>query len=310
MAVRPVQPKGEGFMTVKRYISCGDLLVDRRHFLRVGASVAAGAALLNPIDVLASYQFGSVDPTAPVRHVALFNINTQEELRIDYWVQGRYVNDALMAINNFMRDHHDGSVHAIDPRLIDVVYAIFRLTGATAAIDVVCGYRSPRTNARMHASHGGVASHSLHMQGKAVDIRVPGCGLPSLHEAALALRAGGVGYYPQSNFVHVDTGPVRTWGARDGEEEIEEAPAWRDALLADRPQEGALSHGPEPAVIPEPAVTLDPVMPRSRRIAEVATQPQPTFLPGRKPMRIAMREQPPVLSEGFWVRRKPRLGGG
>jgi uncharacterized protein YcbK (DUF882 family) len=259
---------------------------------------------LNPLDVLASFRYGSVDPAAPVRQLSLFNVNTQERLHIEYWTQGRYVNDALMTINHFLRDHRDGSVHMMDPRLVDLLYGIFRLTGGTAALEVVCGYRSPRTNAWLHASHGGVASHSMHMQGKAVDFRVPGCALASLHEVALALRAGGVGYYPQSNFIHVDTGPVRTWGARDGQEEIEEAPAWRDALLGDGHDAGTLPGGGEPTA------TMDAVAPRSRQLAEAAARPERAFLPGHKPMRTAMRDPSPVRSEGFWVRRKPRLAGG
>ncbi len=294
-------------MTVRKSASGKDLLIGRRHFLRAGAAAATGAALLNPIDVLASYRYGNLDPTAPVRQLSLFNVNTQERLRINYWEQGRYVNDALMTINHFLRDHHDGSVHAMDPRLVDVLYALFRLTGAGAAIDVVCGYRSPRTNAWLHASHGGVASHSLHMQGKAVDIRVPGFGLSSLHEAALVLRVGGVGYYPQSNFIHVDTGPVRTWGARDGEEEIEEAPAWRDALLSEHP------HGTTLPGVREPASAPDAVAPRSRRFAEAVTRPQQMIVPGHKPVRLAMRDPvptAPVQSQGFWVRHKPRMFGG
>jgi uncharacterized protein YcbK (DUF882 family) len=291
-------------MTVKKPVSDKDSRIGRRHFLRVGAAAASGAALFDPISALASYRYGNLDPTAPVRSVSLFNLNTEERLQIDYWRQGLYVNDALMAINHFLRDHRDGSVHVIDPRLVDVLYALFRLTGGSAAIDVVCGYRSPRTNAWLHASRGGVASHSLHMQGKAVDIRVPGCGLSALHEAALVLRAGGVGYYPQSNFVHVDTGPVRTWGAHDGEEEVEEAPAWRDALLSDRP------HGTTLASVQEPTVSLDAVTPRARRFDDAASRFQKMVPPPHKPMRLAARDQSPVLSEGFWVRRKPRLFGG
>jgi uncharacterized protein YcbK (DUF882 family) len=291
-------------MTVKKSASSEDLLIGRRHFLRAGIGAVAGAALLNPLEVLASYRYGAVDPTAPVRQVSLFNVNTQERLDLAYWTEGRYVNDALATVNHFLRDHRDGSVHVIDPRLLDVLYGIYRLTGGNGAIDVICGYRSPRTNAWLHATHGGVASHSLHMQGKAVDIRVPGCGLSALHEVALALRAGGVGYYPESNFVHVDTGPVRTWGARDGEEEVEEAPAWRDALLGNRGDTGALPGGGDPVA------TLNAVAPRSRQLAEVAVRPERPLVPGHKPMRLAFRDQGPVHSEGFWVRRKPRVAGG
>ncbi len=291
-------------MTVGGARSKKAMPIGRRCFLRAGAGAVAAVAALNPLEALASYGYGAFDPAAPVRQLSLFNLNTGERSRFEYWVQGRYVNDALSAINHMLRDHHDGSVHMIDPRLVDVIYGLFRLTGGAAPIEVVCGYRSPRTNARMHASHGGVAGHSLHVQGKAVDIRIPGCALSSLRGLALALRAGGVGYYPRSNFVHVDTGPIRTWGGHGGIEEFDEAPSWREALLQDPVETTSLPGGGQPTA------TLEAVAPRGRVVSEVATNASPARLPGHKPMRVATHDPAAQRAEGFLVRRKPRFTGG
>ena len=297
-------------MTDRNNEAGGPSRLCRRKFLRVGAGVAAASALLNPVDVLAHYGNMANAALEPVRQLSMINLNTRERLSVDYWAQGRYVVDALRRINHLLRDHHDGSIHWIDPRLVDVMYGVFRMTGGCGPIEVVCGYRSPRTNARMHARHRGVAGHSMHIQGKAVDIRMPGCGLEMLHRAALALRAGGVGFYPASNFGHVDPGPVRTWGGHSGEDEWGDTPAWRDALLSDTPKvEQAADAGLLPAE-PDRGAIAEAVMPRSRfgRGGDFATN---AHLPSHKPMRVAMREtSSPVQSEGFWVRRKPRPGTG
>ncbi|MEI6984985.1 MAG: DUF882 domain-containing protein [Rhodospirillaceae bacterium] len=272
----------------------------RRSFLRVGAATVAAASVLDPVDVLAAY--GKIRPGSlgPARKLSLINQNTREHLFVEYWADGRYIIDGLRSISRLMRDHHDGTIHAIDPRLADVIYGVYRLAGNHGPIEVLCGYRSPRTNARMQASHSGVAGHSLHMQGKAVDIRLPGCGLQMLHRAALSLRAGGVGYYPHSNFVHIDSGPVRTWGGHGAEEDIGDAPTWRDALLSDTPKvQQAANNGLLPGR-DESTRAIDAVLPRSRF-------QQATMFPGHKPMRLAMRDAAPVQSESFWVRRKPRV---
>ena len=233
-------------------------------------------------------------------------------MTVDYWVRGRYVADALRSVSHLLRDRHDGSVHAVDPRLVDLMFGIFRMTGTCSPVQVVCGYRSPRTNARLRIHHRGVASHSLHMAGKAVDIRMNGCGLGSLHSAALALRGGGVGYYPSSNFVHVDTGPVRTWGGghhHNSEEDIGETPAWRDALLNDTPE---VTQAADAGLLPEadePAPVMDAVLPRRRFLS-----PSDDFVglpkPGHKPLRVAMRDTTPVQTDSFVLRRKPQLIGG
>ena len=135
---------------------------------------------------------------------------------------------------------------------------------------------------------------------------MPGCGLNALHQAALALRAGGVGFYPRSDFVHVDTGPVRTWGGHGAEEDFGDAPAWRDALLSDTPQ---VQQAADAGLLPagdDVAPAVEAMTPRSRMLHGGGSVPTP----GHKPMRLAMRDTAPVQSEGFWVRRKPRLAAG
>ena len=317
-------------MTDRNTASTEDSPISRRNFLRVGAAAVASAAFFDPIQALASFGNDQFGLGASVRRLSLINGATQEEATVDYWVKGRYVVDALRQVSHLLRDRHDGTVHDIDPRLVDLMFGIFRMTGTCSPVQVVCGYRSPRTNARLRVHHRGVASHSLHMQGKAVDIRMSGCGLGSLHSAALALRAGGVGYYPHSNFVHVDTGPVRTWGGghhHNSEEDIGETPAWRDALLSDSPE---LTQAADGGLLPDtgqPAPVMDAVTPRRRLFGSSGngggslggdfgrdfsgdfgggTGP----LPSHKPMRVAMRDVAPVQTDGFVLRRKPHLVGG
>lgn len=145
------------------------------------------------------------------RSLAFLNTHTGEHVRCEYWCNGDYVADALREVDHVLRDHRSGDVAAIDPRLLDLLHAVRLRLDAPAAFEVISGYRSPTTNAALAAQGRGVATHSLHTQGKAIDIRLPGCDLTALRAAALGLSGGGVGYYPRSNFVHMDTGRVRTW---------------------------------------------------------------------------------------------------
>jgi len=148
----------------------------------------------------------------PERVASFDNLHTGETLRTVYWAEGGYVPEALREIDHVLRDFRTDEVLSIDPALIDLLFALRREMGSTAAFGVISGYRSPATNARLQRNGGGgVATRSLHMVGKAIDIRLPGRRLRDLREAALGLRGGGVGYYPRSNFVHVDTGRVRFW---------------------------------------------------------------------------------------------------
>lgn len=147
------------------------------------------------------------------RTLAFDNLHTGERLAVDYWAEGAYLPEALTSINHLLRDFRTGDVHVIEPQLLDLL-ALMRIRLETnSPFAVISGYRSPASNANLRAEceHSGVAAKSLHMQGMAIDIRVAGRSLDAVHKTALALRGGGVGFYPQSDFVHVDVGRVRTW---------------------------------------------------------------------------------------------------
>ncbi len=178
--------------------------LSRRGFLKLGAALAsAGAA---PRAALAAAAGGS-----PERTLSFYNVNTGERLDTAYWAEDRYLPDALEQIDHLLRDHRNDAVRPIDVRLLDLLHAVKTALNAPAPLHLICGYRSPATNAMLAAHSRGVAKHSLHMTGQAADIRIPGHDLADLRKAALALRGGGVGYYPRSDFVHLDVGPVRTW---------------------------------------------------------------------------------------------------
>lgn len=139
------------------------------------------------------------------------HLHTGERLAVEYVSAGRYVPDALASIDRLLRDFRTSDVHPIDPALLDLLHALTVATGSRRPFEVISGYRSPSTNHKLRAASHGVASGSLHMKGQAIDIRVGDVRLTALRDAARGLRRGGVGYYADSNFVHVDTGRVRTW---------------------------------------------------------------------------------------------------
>lgn len=144
----------------------------------------------------------------------LYQLHTGESIDVVYRVGDTYIPAALDKLNYFLRDYRTGSVKAYDPKEFDLLHSLMtKLARPNGIIDIVCGYRTPWTNhfLRTRAAHTGVAEHSQHMQAKAIDIRVPGVSTAKLRNAALSLHEGGVGYYPVSQFVHVDVGPVREW---------------------------------------------------------------------------------------------------
>jgi uncharacterized protein YcbK (DUF882 family) len=146
-----------------------------------------------------------------VRSIAFDNLHTGEKLHIVYWENGRYEPEAFRQINWVLRDYRNDKMHRMDPELVELLYLLQRRLETREPFQILSGYRSPETNAMLAALTDGVAQNSLHMQGMAVDIRVPGRNLALVHRAAESLRLGGVGYYPRSDFVHVDTGRVRYW---------------------------------------------------------------------------------------------------
>ena len=145
------------------------------------------------------------------RRLAFYSTHTGEHLDVVYRIGNDYISESLMQVARVLRDHRTDEVCAMDLRLLDFLHALSSSLQVRAAFHVISGYRSPLTNAALASNSDGVAKHSLHVEGKAIDIRLPGVNLSQLRAAAIALRGGGVGYYSRSNFVHVDVGRVRYW---------------------------------------------------------------------------------------------------
>lgn len=174
----------------------------RRHFLK--ACAATGLGLLTSSAQAAFFR-------EPARTLSFYQTHTSERLRICYWENGSYHLDALEEIDYILRDHRTDEVYTMDQNLYDLLFYLQQEVDIGGEYHILSGYRCPATNAMLQSQTRGVATHSLHMAGQAIDIRLPGCSLRHLHRAALSLQAGGVGYYPYANFIHVDTGRVRTW---------------------------------------------------------------------------------------------------
>jgi uncharacterized protein YcbK (DUF882 family) len=145
------------------------------------------------------------------RSLSFYNLHTGETLRTTYFENGRYIPGALEEVNFILRDFRQNEIKPIDPNLLDLLVRIHQRLDTNQPFDIISGYRSPRTNAMLHARSEGVAVHSLHVDGRAIDICVPGRSLINVRRAAMTLFGGGVGYYPRSGFVHVDTGRIRYW---------------------------------------------------------------------------------------------------
>jgi uncharacterized protein YcbK (DUF882 family) len=154
---------------------------------------------------------GWAGATPAPRRLAFYGLHTGESLQATYWTPDGYEPDVLARIDHILRDHRTGEVLAIDTRLLDLLSRLRASLVSTQPLHVISGYRSPATNAGLRQTGEGVAKHSLHVQGKAIDIRVPGVSLRRLHRTAVSLAGGGVGYYERSQFVHIDVGRVRYW---------------------------------------------------------------------------------------------------
>jgi uncharacterized protein YcbK (DUF882 family) len=151
-----------------------------------------------------------LDTTSP-RTLSLFNVNSNESLTVTYWSDGTYRREALNQLNHFLRDSQTGEQTEMDPLLFDVLWHTEEITGFHGTVDVLSGYRSPEHNAWLASVSRGVARDSQHMNGNAMDIRFPGVPVFKIRQAARSLQMGGVGFYPRSGFVHLDTGPIRYW---------------------------------------------------------------------------------------------------
>ena len=165
--------------------------------------------------LLAILPYVAVSGTVPAvqdGHLRLYHTHTGEHLDIVYRHGDSYVPEALAKLDRFLRDHRTGDVHHYDPRVFDVLSDAARAVGrAGAEIHIICGYRTPKSSQYLRTHTDGVAKNSLHMQAEAIDIRLPGTSTLQFRNAALALGRGGVGYYPASDFIHVDVGRIRHW---------------------------------------------------------------------------------------------------
>ncbi|ATA21492.1 MAG: DUF882 domain-containing protein [Gibbsiella quercinecans] len=175
----------------------------RRRWLALG-SAALGLALLP------EQAFASLSTSRP-RILVVNNLNTGESLKAEFFDGKNYNSDELARLNHLFRDYRANKIKSIDPRLFDHLYRLQGMLGTHKPIQLISGYRSLATNNELRGHSRGVAKQSYHTKGQAMDFHIEGIQLSNIRKAALKMRAGGVGYYPRSNFVHIDTGPVRTW---------------------------------------------------------------------------------------------------
>lgn len=178
--------------------------IDRRSFLALGSSLIA----------FPHFAFSSGRESlsnARPRSISFYNLHTSERLSTTYWAEGQYIPESLDDINRIFRDHRNGDVLQIAPKLLDALCELRSMLDSKEPFELISGYRSPATNTKLRQQGHGVAENSLHTKGMAADIRMPGRSLALLRRTAISLKAGGVGYYPESQFVHVDIGRVRTW---------------------------------------------------------------------------------------------------
>lgn len=184
-----------------------ELMLSRRKFLVLGSSFVAATAT----PALATLVLPKPSPRFSVRKLALYNIHTGETFEGTYWRENAYDKKALERLAHVLRDRRNNQKHPIDPRLFDALHRLQSTLGTKDPYQVICGYRSRETNAKLHKKNRGVAKNSLHMKGKAIDITLEHIPLKELCNAARSLKTGGVGYYPRSNFIHMDIRPKPTF---------------------------------------------------------------------------------------------------
>jgi len=180
--------------------------VDRRLFLKGGICLSA-TALISTVGItpaMAHHSGGKFE-------LSIHNMHTGESYKGIYRVGNQYLPEAFEKINYTLRDHRTGEVFPIDPRVIDIAAAVHRMSGSRKEFQILSGYRSPKTNNKLRRKTNGVAKQSLHMSGQALDVQLDDVSTRRLRDIAVKLKAGGVGYYPRSGFVHVDSGQFRTW---------------------------------------------------------------------------------------------------
>ncbi len=180
--------------------------MNRRIFLRSAAALAASSVVPT---TMAKSTLDLIDN----KELHLYNIHTGEFVKTTFKQQGQFNEDGLAQLDHLLRDHRSGESTLISRTLLEDIHSLQQMFKPNQAIEIISGYRSPKTNAKLRAMGHNVAKRSLHMQGKAIDIRIPGASLRQVRKAALALKSGGVGYYPKSGFIHLDVGRVRQWGS-------------------------------------------------------------------------------------------------
>ena len=199
----------------------------RRRFLRTlagGVAITAGSQLLagqvfasatSSVELAASSDIALTpaahEPSEP-RSLHLFNTHTHHSLKATFYRDGQFDESALRKLNFFLRDHRENEAIVMDKALYTQLWAIQQATDPQSVIQIISGYRTPKTNQMLNRNSNGVARNSLHMQGRAIDFRIPGVSTRGVRDVARSLNEGGVGYYRSSDFVHIDTGQVRHWG--------------------------------------------------------------------------------------------------
>lgn len=178
-------------------------IISRRKFMQ-GAGLILGGGLVAPKTVMAAR-------VADKRSIEFVNNHTGESFKGVFKHNGHYVGESIDEINRVLRDHRTGDVAEMDEQLIDLMWVLREKVRKDSPYKIISGYRSPKTNAMLRGKSSGVAKKSYHMQGKAVDLNLPGVSLSELRSMAVSMKAGGVGFYPKSGFLHVDTGRVRQW---------------------------------------------------------------------------------------------------
>ncbi len=184
--------------------SLSEIGFSRREFIAAGLITVASSLI--PYKTLAA-----IEELYQERELSFYNVNTNESLRTVYWREGKYLPKALAEINHIFRDTRTGKVKSINTNLIDLLFALQKKLETNEPFNIISGYRTPGSNAILRKKKKGVAKNSLHMYGKAVDLRVPDYSLKVVRRAAMGMKGGGVGYYPHSNFIHIDVGEIRYW---------------------------------------------------------------------------------------------------
>lgn len=185
--------------------------INRRSFLGLGAATLGGVMLPSLVTSASAANFKGGVIGEGARRLTFRNTHTGDSFSGVYRVGSKYLPDAFKQINYVLRDFRTDQVYAMDPRLIDIIYTVHRMTGQSKPFEIISGYRSPKTNTMLRGKSSGVAKKSYHMKGQAIDLRIKDFSTARLRDLAKSLRAGGVGYYSKSDFIHVDTGDVRSW---------------------------------------------------------------------------------------------------